>query len=586
MANKVFVDLGFNFNGSGVTSAVGGIGKITGSIKGMDSALGSVTKTLKSLKNAASLMLAVQGTKSIFGGISSIGKTIKDGLKREFDFVADFASAGDKIAKTSRLVGLSVKDYQAFSSAAKHSGMSVEEMDSALKKFNVELGKAKSGYKNALKMFDAILGGKKLSGFKDSTEILKEIANGYTKLASAEQKAFVTQSLFGRGGAQMSELLSGGGKGIEKAIADFENTGGGFTEEGTKNAEKFNDTLQEMSETINSLKISVAEDLFPTFSEMFKSVGAYVKEHRGELIPLIKEVFTGVAKFAVNLLPKIPVVLDKVLNIVNMLGPKTVVVGVAFMHVLPAITSIVVGLASIAPLVFKIIGGVKLLAGLFWPVVTAVKLTAAVLGGPVLATIGLVVAAVVSWGVAIKSVIDNWNLVPDALSLIWSKIKEVAGTCIDFFLSFWKTVGGYFYSRFVEPVNNFLGALPGMLSGVWDGFKSGIATIGTFIYDAIYGNITKAFSAAKSILSKIPGLGKLFGGSETPLSIAQSASVGGAGETNTPSAAAAQMISESRVTTTNRFAVDFKNMPRGVTVTPPENGGDFDWSRGYVLGGV
>ena len=89
MANKVFVDLGFNFNGSGVTSAVGGIGKITGSIKGMDSALGSVTKTLKSLKNAASLMLAVQGTKSIFGGISSIGKTIKDGLKREFDFVAD-----------------------------------------------------------------------------------------------------------------------------------------------------------------------------------------------------------------------------------------------------------------------------------------------------------------------------------------------------------------------------------------------------------------------------------------------------------------------------------------------------------------
>ena len=586
MANKVFVDLGFNFNGSGVTSAVGGISKITGSIKGMDSALGSVTKTLKSLKNAASLMLAVQGTKSIFGGISAIGKTIKDGLKREFDFVADFASAGDKIAKTSRLVGLSVKDYQAFSSAAKHSGMSVEEMDSALKKFNVELGKAKSGDKNALKMFDAILGGKKLSGFKDSTEILKEIANGYTKLASAEQKAFVTQSIFGRGGAQMSELLSGGGKGIEKAIADFENTGGGFTEEGTKNAEKFNDTLQEMSETINSLKISVAEDLFPTFSEMFKSVGAYVKEHRGELIPLIKEVFAGVAKFAVNLLPKIPVVLDRVLNIVNMLGPKMVVVGVAFMHVLPAITSIVVGLASIAPLVFKIIGGVKLLAGLFWPVVTAVKLTAAVLGGSVLATIGLVVAAVVSWGIAIKSVIDNWNLVPDALSLIWSKIKEVAGTCIDFFLSFWKTVGGYFYSRFVEPVKNFLGALPSMLSGVWDNFKSGIANIGTFIYDAIYGNITKAFSAAKSILSKIPGLGKLFGGSETPLSIAQSASVGGAGETNTQSAAAAQMISESRVTTTNRFAVDFKNMPRGVTVTPPENGGDFDWSRGYVLGGV
>lgn len=576
MANKVFVDLGFNFNGSGVTSAVGGIGKITGSIKGMDSALGSVTKTLKSLKNAASLMLAVQGTKSIFGGISSIGKTIKDGLKREFDFVADFASAGDKIAKTSRLVGLSVKDYQAFSSAAKHSGMSVEEMDSALKKFNVELGKAKSGDKNALKMFDAILGGKKLSGFKDSTEILKEIANGYTKLASAEQKAFVTQSLFGRGGAQMSELLSGGGKGIEKAIADFENTGGGFTEEGTKKAEKFNDTLQEMSETIDSLKISVAEDLFPTFSEIFKSVGAYVKEHRGELIPLIKEVFTGVAKFAVNLLPKIPVVLDKVLNIVNMLGPKTVVVGVAFMHVLPAITSIVVGLASIAPLVFKIIGGVKLLAGFFWPVVTAVKLTAAVLGGSVLVTIGLVVAAVVSWGLAIKSVIDNFEMFS---SFVRNDLKNsfgVVGKYLDW-------LGDFFADkifRVYEIVKNF------NFDDLFGSLKMAVLEFGSIIYDTIFGSISKAFSAAKSILSKIPGLGKLFGGSETPLSIAHSASVGGAGETNTQSAAAAQMISESRVTTTNRFAVDFKNMPRGVTVTPPENGGDFDWSRGYMLGGV
>lgn len=579
MANKVFVDLGFNFNGSGVTSAVGGIGKITGSIKGMDSALGSVTKTLKSLKNAASLMLAVQGTKSIFGGISSIGKTIKDGLKREFDFVADFASAGDKIAKTSRLVGFSVKDYQAFSSAAKHSGMSVEEMDSALKKFNVELGKAKSGDKNALKMFDAILGGKKLSGFKDSTEILKEIANGYTKLASAEQKAFVTQSLFGRGGAQMSELLSSGGKGIEKAIADFENTGGGFTEEGTKNAEKFNDTLQEMSETINSLKISVAEDLFPTFSEMFKSVGAYVKEHRGELIPLIKEVFTGVAKFAVNLLPKIPVVLDRVLNIVNMLGPKTVVVGVAFMHVLPAITSIVVGLASIAPLVLKIIGGVKLLAGFFWPVVTAVELTAAVLGGPVLATIGLVVAAVVSWGIAIKSVIDNFEMFSNFVRNDLKNSFGVVGKYLDW-------LGDFFADkifRVYEIVKNF------NFDDLFGSLKMAVLGFGSIIYDTIFGSISKAFGAAKSILGKIPGFGKLFvgsGGSETPLSIAQSASVGGAGETNTQSAAAAQMISESRVTTTNRFAVDFKNMPRGVTVTPPENGGDFDWSRGYMLGGV
>ena len=135
--------------------------------------------------------------------------------------------------------------------------------------------------------------------------------------------------------------------------------------------------------------------------------------------------------------------------------------------------------------------------------------------------------------------------------------------------------------RVYEIVKNF------NFDDLFGSLKMAVLGFGSIIYDTIFGNITKAFSAAKSFLSKIPGFGRLFGGdSETPLSIAQSASVGGAGETNAPSAAAAQMISESRVTTTNRFAVDFKNMPRGVTVTPPENGGDFDWSRGYVLGGV
>ena len=38
-------------------------------------------------------------------------------------------------------------------------------------------------------------------------------------------------------------------------------------------------------------------------------------------------------------------------------------------------------------------------------------------------------------------------------------------------------------------------------------------------------------------------------------------------------------------TVTNRFSVDFKNVPRGVKVTPPKTG-DFDFSFGSVLGGV
>jgi hypothetical protein len=43
-------------------------------------------------------------------------------------------------------------------------------------------------------------------------------------------------------------------------------------------------------------------------------------------------------------------------------------------------------------------------------------------------------------------------------------------------------------------------------------------------------------------------------------------------------------VQQKSTTTTNRFSVDFKNMPRGVKVQAPKQG-DFDYSYGYVLDG-
>ena len=140
----------------------------------------------------------------------------------------------------------------------------------------------------SLEMFDSILGGKSISSFKDSASLIAAIADGYQKLGSAEQKAFVSQELFGRSGLKMSELLSQGDEGIKKLIADFESHGGGFSEDGAKNAEAFNDELQNMMETVNSLKISVAQELFPTFIDLFNLIGALYEPRKNPSSGLIR----------------------------------------------------------------------------------------------------------------------------------------------------------------------------------------------------------------------------------------------------------------------------------------------------------
>lgn len=525
MANSLLVQLGFKTDKSSVTSAVSGVNEITSAIKG--------------LKKAANLLVVGQGLREFSAGIKSIAASAKSMVSSGFNFAEEFAKVGDSVAKTSRLVGLSVKDYQAFSSAARHAGMSTEEMDAALKKFNVNLAKARAGDKNSFKMFDSILGGRKLSEFKSSASVIAAIADGYTKLGSAEQKAFVSQELFGRSGLKMSELLSGGSGEINKLLADFEARGGGFSEEGAKRAEEFNDELQNMKETISSLKISVAQELFPSFIDLFKTVQTFVKDNRESLIPVVNEVFGKTTALVKSLLPYIPKVLNSILSVVNAIGPGTIAIVAGVGSILPAVGHILFGLYQILP-VIKVVGSL--------------------ISGSVLGPITLIVAGVVSWGLAIKSVVDNWDLVVDVVYAAGAAIKNSV-----------ISLGGKIYSSVIEPVLNFFKALPDAFSKLWDGLKSGISNIGSMLYDSIFGNIRNAISSVRSLVSNVPILGNLFG-EEVPTA-------------NTLGSSVARTVSESRTTTTSRFSVDFKNMPRGVQVTPPDKG-DFDWSRGYVLGGV
>lgn len=536
--------------------------KVAGDLKIINSSLGKTAGIIDSVKGKISTLQKLQGfaaagtlVKNVAMGVKSIAVSVENLVGT----IGGFASQGDRIAKTSRLVGLSVKDYQAFDQAARHAGMSTEEMDSALKKFNVNLGKAKSGDEKAFKVIDAILGGKDIAGFKDTTSLLKAVAEGYTKLGSAEQKAMVSQELFGKSGLKMSELLKNGGEDLQKQI---DSATSGFSEQGAKDAEAFDDALQDMRETINSIKISVVEGLFPIFTDLFKVVQDFVKLNGTKIKGYLLTIADAVGNVVKALLPKIPAILEQIVGIIDVIGPWVPAILGGLIAMLPAISQIAIGFFAIKPIIIGIVS---------------------VISGPVLAGILLVVAAVVSWGSAIKSVYDNCDMLKSFI------VDDVWGTIKDFgnqFVEVAKWMWGGFKSIFIDPWWNFFTALPGAISDLWEGFKTGISEIGNLLYDTFIGSVKSAVSGIKSIVKGIPVLGNLFGDDEQPsIRDISSASSAPGSSSSSLGASVAQAVSESHTTTTSRFAVDFKNMPRGVQVTAPDHG-DFDWSRGYVLGGA
>lgn len=499
----------------------GSFRKAAGDVNVLNSSLGKANGILDDFKKKMdfrSKMASFASASVLVSNFTSGIKSAVGAVENLVGVVGEFAETGDRIAKTSRLVGLSVNDYQAFGAAAKHAGMSTEELDSALKKFNVNLGKARSGDKNAFKVFDSILGGRSVSDFKNSTELLKSIADGYSKLATAEQKAFVSQELFGRSGMKMSEMLSGGGASVQKMLDDFAELGGGFTEEGAKNAEAFDDALQDMRGTIEAVKISVMQELFPTFTEMFKTIQAFVKDNGPKIREQVGFVVGSVGNLVKSLLPYIPKVLNVVVSLVDLIGPGVIAVLAGFTGILGAVI----------------------------PLVPSLMAAASVISGPIVAGISLAVVGFVAWKKAITSLIDNFDMLKSFV------VDDIGGAIKNFgnqFIEVAKWMWDGFKSIFVDPWLNFFSELPKL--------------------------IKTAVNGVKGFLSDLPIIGNFFSGPES-IESASAPSLG---------SAVAQTVSESRTTTTNRFSVDFKNMPKGVQVTPPAQG-DFDWSRGYVLGGV
>lgn len=527
--------------------------KAAGDVKVLNATLGDTGGVLDRLKGKMDLTHKMMGFASASVLVSNFASGVKSAVGAVENLVGKvgaFAEQGDRIAKTSRLVGLSVKDYQAFGAAAKHAGLSTEEMDSALKKFNVNLGKARSGDKNAFRAFDAILGGRSLSEFKDSTSLLKEIANGYTNLASAEQKAFVSQELFGRSGMKMTELLSGGGDKLQKLFDDYEALGGGFSEKGAKDAEAFDDALQDMRGSIESIKISVMQDLFPTFTDLFQTVQGFIKESGPQIKQQVGVIVGSVGNLVKSTLPYIPKVLGTVVKLVDIIGPGVIAIGAGFAGVL----------------------------GVVLPIVPSLMAAASLISGPLVAGIGLAVVGFVAWKKAITSIIDNFDLLKSFI------VDDIGGAIKDFGDKFVAVAGWIwngFKSIFVEPWLEFFKSLPSMVSDLWSSFKSGVSELGEFLRDTFIRSVGSAVSGIKSILKNVPVIGSLFE-EEAPVAYGEP-DVERLRE-STLGATAARSVTESRVTTTSRFAVDFKNMPRGVTVAPPDKG-DFDWSRGYVLDG-
>ncbi len=494
--------LNFRTNKASLGSANQDVKSLRENITGIGTTFNKVHGELTKFANSQKWMNITQLSQNVLGGVVGIAGNIKKAFTSAYNFMDEFASEGDKVAKTARLIGMSVKDFQAFSFAAERSGVSLEQFNSGMQRFSITLGKARSGDKTANQMLSALLP-KELAAYKDERELLLNLSDSYTKL-SESQRNFVSQSIFGRTGVQFGEMLSSGSAGVEALLQRFEDLGGGFGDETAKNAESFKDSLTDMNVTLNSMRVLVGSELLPVFNQMFGEITKYFVENRAEIQKVVRDFgvqFVGGVKKLIPMIPDIlggvKTIFGYVADIVEFLGPIKTILGVAIIGSLGSIIGIVTSLVGL-------------------------------IGGPAVAAIAAGAVGLTAWISVIKDIYDNWDM-----------LKSFVLECID----------------------EWFEAFYGIFDFISDGFENAVG-------NGIARGIRKAIKA-------VPVLGNLifsdvdFGETE--------GDIGGEFEKMV-------QVQQKSSTTTNRFSVDFKNMPRGVKVQAPKQG-DFDYSYGYVLDG-
>jgi hypothetical protein len=443
--------------------------KINQAIASANAPVNRLKNSLGSLSREAKLSALGDSLGNLKGKLSGVGAGFSKSMGRLstatalgagaltglFVAVEKSASAGDRIAKFSRRVGLTVEGLQALRFAAERSGIGTEDADKAFEKFGKSVSEAVAGTGEAGKLFSAL--GITL---KDSTgrirkqeDLLLDLAQAYTKIQDPQDKLRASLVLFGKSGGGMVEMLNQGKDGVQALVTEYQRLGGGLSQQQAANAEIFEDTLSNLKVTLGALANQLSSNLIPVISDMMVRFQEWALTNKDT-----------VQKFAEGFAQKLPQILDRVgsalmslaqsagpvieslLKIIDVLGPGKVIFGalaafiagpfvLSLLSVIPALVSVgsaftttLAALGGVSGVMAAVGGAFSVLSG----VITATVLPAIYSIGVALLTtpVGWILAAIAAIAGAVYLIWKNWDTVSGWIMSAWGKVSAFLDTSI------------------------------------------------------------------------------------------------------------------------------------------------------------
>lgn len=240
---------------------------------------------------------AAMGYASGFSKLAGIGSFLLGGGL--VAAVNQQASALDKLGKKAGNLNLPTEELQAMHEQAKHAGLSTDDMDASLTRFTKRLGVFQSTgsglMANVIKKISPALA-MSLKGARNNKQAYEMILKTYAKLPTQQAKMALADAAFGMTGRKSLLMLDEGVNGLIASRKRLKELGGGASKEDIKAAADYNDTMQDLSFAVNSIKFKAltpvlkeVTGLMSDFTEKFKNA-----DYRDKAISKVKVAVIGV----------------------------------------------------------------------------------------------------------------------------------------------------------------------------------------------------------------------------------------------------------------------------------------------------
>jgi len=200
------------------------------------------------------------------------GTAIIMGMTKMISMTAD---AGDKFAKMSRKIGLSVETLSTFDHVAKISGITIDIVSVGMRRFAQNAIDMSRGIGEAKREFEELgISVRDSSGnIRTMESLLLEVADRFSKMEDGTTKTAMAMRLFGRSGSEMIPMLNLGKEGIQDLMEEARRLGLVFDEETAQAMERFNDNMTRMKGQLKGLMFFIGEKVIPPLSRMLEMLG-------------------------------------------------------------------------------------------------------------------------------------------------------------------------------------------------------------------------------------------------------------------------------------------------------------------------